>query len=75
MIQQTIGPPLLRISVRARGNVQLNDTGELREPPRPRKFLRGSQPISREIIVGAESARCAGPPMDGMQVPLASVPS
>ena len=61
--------------MRARGNVQLNDTGELRESPRPRKFLRGSQFICREIIVGGESSTMRRPPDGGMQVPLASVPS
>jgi hypothetical protein len=67
--------PLVSVSVCALCNVQFNYTGERLQPSGLRRFLRGSDFISRETIVGGKSSALRMPPDGGMQLPHASASS
>jgi hypothetical protein len=64
--------PLVSVSVCALCNVQFKYTGERLQPACLRRFLRGSDFISREPIVGGKSSALRRPPDGGMQLPHAS---
>ena len=67
--------PLVSVSVCALCNVQFKYTGERLQPSGLRRFLRGSDFISRETIVGGKSSALRSPPDGGMQLPHTSASS
>jgi hypothetical protein len=67
--------PLVSVSVCALCDVQFNYTGERLPPSGLQRFLRGSDFISRETILGGKSSALRRPPDGGMQLPHASASS